>query len=96
MSEGGRQLIYRVHAVQRMVERGISHDDVERVLAEDKQIESYPNDHPYPSRLLLGWCGARPIHVVVADNTADNETIIITVYEPDPSRWEPGFERRKS
>ncbi len=59
MSEGGRQLIYRVHAVQRMVERGISDDDVERVLAEDKQIENYPNDHPYRSRLLLGWCGAR-------------------------------------
>ncbi len=56
MSEGGRQLIYRVHAVQRMVERGISHDDVERVLAEDKQIESYPNDHP----ILAGffWVGA--------------------------------------
>jgi len=20
-------------------------------------IEDYPNDFPYPSRLLLGWCG---------------------------------------
>jgi hypothetical protein len=24
------------------------------------------------------------------------ETVIITVYEPDPALWEAGFERRKS
>src|SRR5260370_23936516 len=39
-----------------------------------REIESYPGDFPYPSRLLLGWCGLRPIHVVAAVNAADNET----------------------
>jgi hypothetical protein len=79
-----------------MVERGISADDVRQVLDEGKKIETYPADYPYPSRLILGWCGGKAIHVVAAENTADNETIIVTVYEPDSDRWEPGFERRKT
>ena len=96
MTEISNRLVYRVHAIERMVERGISDDDVRTVLAQGKEIESYSGDLPYPSRLVLGWCGARPIHVVAAENAADNQTIIVTVYEPDPNLWEPGFERRKA
>jgi uncharacterized protein DUF4258 len=59
-------------------------------------VEDYPDDTPYPSRLVLGWNGRRPIHVVVADNLDDNENIVITVYEPDPEEWEPDFRRRKT
>ena len=33
--------------------------------------------------------------VVVADNADDKENIVVTVYEPDPAEWEPGFRRRK-
>ena len=29
------------------------------------------------------------------DNTAQQESIVITTYEPDPSEWEPGFEKRR-
>ena len=59
-------------------------------------IENYPDDFPYPSRLVLGWHGLRPIHVVVADNIHDKENIVITVYEPDPSEWESDLKRRKA
>jgi hypothetical protein len=90
------RLIYWVHALQRMQERDISDDEVRKVLSEGREIETYPADHPYPSRLILGWSGPRPIHIVAAANLADNETLIVTVYEPDPNQWEPGFERRKS
>ena len=96
MTEISNRLVYRVHAIERMVERGISDDDVRTVLAQGKEIESYPGDLPYPSRLVLGWCGSRPIHVVAAEDAAYNQTIIVTVYEPDPNLWEPGFERRKA
>ena len=65
------------------------------VLATGKTIESYPSDFPCPSRLVLGWCERRPIHVVVADNEAEHELIVVTVYGPDPARWEPDFERRR-
>ena len=89
------RLIFRVHALQRMFQRGIGAEDVQHVLVTGKTIERYPDDRPYPSRLVLGWLGARPFHVVVAEHAARQEAIVITVYEPDRSRWAPGFERRR-
>ena len=52
-------------------------------------------DTPYPSRLLLVSVGGRALYVVVADNADDDETIVVTVYEPDPALWQPGFRRRR-
>jgi hypothetical protein len=43
----------------------------------------------------LGWSDNRAIHVVAAFNEQNQTDIIITVYEPDPNQWEPGFKRRK-
>ena len=88
------RLVFRVHAIQRMFQRNISVEEVREVVAAGEIIEAYPDDKPFPSRLVLGWNGARPIHVVLAENTADKETIIITVYEPNAAEWEPGFRRR--
>jgi hypothetical protein len=88
-----KPLIYRVHAVQRMVERDVYEEDVALVIETGKIVEDYPADRPYPSCLRVGWIGSRPIHVVTA--TTDREIIVITVYEPDPAKWEPGFEKRK-
>lgn len=93
MADAGFRLVYRVHAVQRMAERGIREEDVARVISAGKEIESYPDDKPYPSHLLLGWVEGRPIRIVTA--TAEHEIIVITVYEPDPALWESSFERRK-
>jgi hypothetical protein len=88
-------LIFRVHAIQRMFQRRISEQDVRHVLATGDIIEDYPDDVPYPSRLVLGWRGQRPLHVVVATNPATQDQIVITVYEPDPAKWEAGFRKRK-
>jgi hypothetical protein len=88
-------LIFRVHAIQRMFQRGISKDDVRSVLEGEQVIEKYPEDQPDPSRLVFGWCGSRPLHVVASDDSSTHETIIITVYEPDPAKWEAGFTRRR-
>jgi len=90
------RLVFRVHAIQRMFQRRISEDDVRRVLTTGEIIENYPDDIPFPSKLILGWCGSRPIHVVIANNADARESIVVTVYEPDPDQWEPGFRRRKS
>ena len=57
-------------------------------------VQDYPEDKPYPSRLVLGWRGSTPIHVVAADSTEVNETFVITVYEPTLELWEPGFRRK--
>jgi hypothetical protein len=89
------KLIFRIHAIQRMFERQISPEDVRSVVESGETIQEYPDDTPYPSRLVLGWKLQRPIHIVVADNEADNEKIIVTVYEPDPTQWADDFKRRK-
>jgi hypothetical protein len=89
------RLVFRVHAIRRMFQRQISVQDVRDVLTAGEVIEDYPDDFPFPSRLMLGWSGTRPIHVVAADNPQARETIVITVYEPDPDEWEPDFKRRK-
>lgn len=91
---GGR-LIFRTHAVQRMFQRGISVADVRSVLIAGEMIEDYPEDQPFPSRLVLGWRSGRPIHVVAATDAAAHEIIVITVYEPDPSLWDDEFRRRR-
>jgi len=92
MSE--REIRYRVHALLRMAERRISPEDVREILASGETIESYPEDRPYPSRLVLGYPGGRPLHLVAADADDLNRTIIVTVYEPDPELWDPTFRRR--
>jgi hypothetical protein len=88
-------IIFRVHAVERMFKRGISAADVRQTREAGEVIEDYSPDKPYPSRLVLGWRGARPLHVVAALNAAAHETIVITVYEPDPVQWEADFKRRQ-
>ena len=92
---GPDRIVYRVHALRPMFQRDIKDDDVRAVLAQGETIERYPDDLPYPSRLLLGWVGARPIHAVVADNSAEHETIVITVYVPSTDLWQPGFRIRR-
>jgi hypothetical protein len=81
-----RRIIFRIHAIQRMFQRSLDEDDVRAVLMAGEVIENYPDDTPYPSRLILGWRGSRPVHVVAADSAEDNATIVITVYEPDRDR----------
>lgn len=90
------KLIFRAHAVRRMFRRGIGIEEVRGALARGETIETYPEDLPYPSRLVLGWSGNRPLHIVAADNSEAAEVIVITVYEPDPALWHADFKRRRS
>ena len=89
------KIIFRVHAIHRMFERSITTAEIRTALANGEIIEKYPEDTPYPSRLVLGWRGSRPLHIVLADNAENNEWIIVTVYQPDPEQWDTGFKRRK-
>ncbi len=57
-------------------------------------IEENENHQPYPSKLILGFINQRPMHIVAAENKEENQTIIITVYEPDRIKWDEKFERR--
>lgn len=90
-----RSLVFRTHAVKRMFERGISVAEIRSVLETGDVIEEYPNDRPYPSRLMLGWIQTRPLHVVAADVPGSNEVIVITVYQPNLETWDTSFRERR-
>lgn len=89
------RFVYRAHALRRMFERQIPPSVVESVVRSGTTIETYPEDTPYPSRLVLGWVQGRPVHVVLADNRDGDEVVVITVYQPDPARWDASFSRRQ-
>ena len=90
------KILFRVHAVQRMFERNISAKKVSQALQAGETIEDYSTEMPEPSRLILGFQGKRPFHVVASDSQENNITTIITVYIPDPDKWNRDFRSRRS
>lgn len=89
------KVFFRVHAVQRMFERNISVNWLLRAIESEETIEDYSSEMPDPSRLILGFQGKRPFHVVCTENLQANLITIITVYIPEPARWSKDFRRRR-
>jgi hypothetical protein len=90
-----RKVIFSRHAISQMFEREISVSDVETTIAHGDVIEDYPDDKPYPSRLIIYKLVDRPIHVVAAENIHENEIIVVTAYEPSLSIWDSDFRKRR-
>jgi hypothetical protein len=88
------KIIYPPYVLKRMIERGITVANVRAVLENGELIEEYKTDSP-PRYLMLGWNGKRPIHVVGEDDPVEDETIVVTAYEPDIKRWKAGFRERR-
>ncbi|HEY2979682.1 MAG TPA: DUF4258 domain-containing protein [Anaerolineales bacterium] len=86
---------FRVHALQRMFTRGISVEQVRRVIEAGETIEDYSAEMPEPGKLLFGLSGKLPIHVVVSEESASGQTTVVTVYVADPERWRDNFRSRK-
>ena len=71
--------------------------EVGEAIANASVVEEYPDDTPYLSALVLGRTSSeRPLHIVCAYAEAEDRAVVITIYQPDPERWEDGFRRRKS
>ncbi len=90
------RIFFRVHALQRMFERNLSVKSVSEAIRSGTVIEDYTPEMPEPSRLILGFQGKRPIHVVVSENLKANEATIITAYLPDSDKWNKQFTRRRA
>lgn len=88
-------LHFRVHAILQMEVRGLTVEDVRFALEDGEDIESRPEEHPYPARLVLGWCKGGPLHIAVRDNIEKDEIIVETAYTPDPVLWEPDLRTRR-
>jgi hypothetical protein len=91
-----RAFLFRVHAVQRMFERNVSIKWVKDAVNNGRTVEDYSSEMPEPARLILGFQGNRPFHVVVSENQETHQTTIITVYLPDADQWNQSFKRRKA
>lgn len=89
-------ILYRVHAVQRMFERKIAVKSVSHAVRSGETIEDYSAEMAQPGRLALGFQGKRPLHVVVSEDPKAVEITVITVYIPDPDRWDRQFKSRRS
>jgi hypothetical protein len=90
------RVVFSGHAIQRMFQRGIGRDAVLAVVAQGETVVAYAGDTPYPSRLLLGFVGAKPLHVVVALDESMGACIVVTAYEPAIEQWGADFRTRKS
>ena len=91
-----QRVVFSGHAIQRMFARGITRDDVLAVIDSGETIAEYADDQPYPSRLLLGFEGEKPLHVVLATDPAAGVCIVVTVYEPTFENWSGDFRTRKT
>ena len=78
-----------------MFKRGISERRVVEALKTGDTIEDYSSEMQEPSCLILGFQGKRPFHVVASENPETKEITIVTVYIPDPDRWNKDFKSRR-
>jgi hypothetical protein len=74
-----------VHARERMAERGESTQDLISLIIRSEIIESYPDDLPYPSALLLDYLSGVAFNVVVAKGK--NLIKVVMVYRADEEIW---------
>ena len=87
-------VVWRDHAMKRMRERKISREDVRNAINNGCIIEDRPDDIPTPCCLVLGTnIRGRYLHVICG--MLDEMVYIISVYYPDPNRWESDFATRK-
>lgn len=75
------------HATDQTIIRGIGVQEVRDAMSACEIIEDYPDDKYGPSCLVLGFTTARrPLHFHCSYPSRPLLKLI-TLYEPDPSRW---------
>jgi hypothetical protein len=85
---------WRQHALERLLEREITGDEVRSALVHGDVVEIYPGSHPYPSCLVM-HLGEQVLHVVVAVEPASGVCHVITAYRPSLDRFEADFKTRR-
>lgn len=76
------------HALEQSIKRGILVAELEEAMSGSAEIiEDYPDDKYGPTCLVLGYTVAgRALHVVCSYPSRPLIKIV-TIYEPDPTRW---------
>ena len=89
-----QSIVWKRHALQRMLQRKILMREVVEAIGTGEIIETYTDDKPFASCLVVGiTINKRYLHIVCS---IDSDLLyIITVYEPDTNKWENDFKTRK-
>ncbi len=88
------QIFWRNHILVRMRQRGIRIADVINCINTGEIIESYKDDYPFPSALILGKNVDKSfLHLVCAEG--QGKAWMITVYYPNTDEWMEDFKTRR-
>ena len=93
----GESVRWSRHSITELLLEGWTRTLIEDALHSCEVIEDYPAVHrPPPDCLVLGWLESEvPFHAVVAVDEANDRLFIVTVYKPNPARWEDDWKTRK-
>ena len=81
------QFEFSKHAVDQSIIRHVAVQELREAVAQGEIIEDYPEDKYGSSCLILGFTQAgRPLHIQCSYPSRPLVKII-TLYEPDPTRW---------
>ena len=90
---------FSIHAQQERLEEDLDVTEIEAALVQGEILEAYPDDPRGESCLVLGYADVKPIHAVLgwASIRGEDENIlrIITVYIPQPPKWNDPQTRRR-
>ena len=89
-------IMWRKHALQRMLERSISRSQVRQAIQQGKIVETYFDDYPYPSCLIAHITIVQPLHVVLSIDEENNILYVITAYIPDENHFKDDLTTRKN
>jgi Domain of unknown function (DUF4258) len=90
------QFEFSKHALDQSILRRIQVQEVRDAVASGQVIEDYPDDKYGPSCLISGLTqDHRPIHIHCSYPYRP-AIKIVTLYEPDPQRWNANFTQRRN
>ena len=85
------------HAYDEAVEDNLSVVEVIDETRNGEVIEDYPDDPRGPSCLVLLTADeGSPVHAVWAFDDGSGQSILVTMYRPEPNRWSDDFKQRRS
>ncbi|HQV78791.1 MAG TPA: DUF4258 domain-containing protein [Chitinophagales bacterium] len=90
-----KEIIFRQHALKRMIERNISFDEIEFGVKNGENIKNYSEDKPFESQLLFVNYNGKIFHLLVSKDEMNQICYIITVYLPDTDVWKDDYKTRK-
>ena len=91
--DAGR-ILWKKHALERMMERGITRNQVKQAITQGRIIENFPDDSLLRS-VLIATFEPEPLHVVVAYDAESLQCHVITTYRPDAAHFEADFITRR-